>query len=74
MQLHVIKPLFVSILQENIQQLQDLQALVAQLYETFNAREYHAEMEREVMLQLEEIKLELEPLEQVYLQLIFNIF
>ncbi|XP_016837474.1 calcium uniporter protein, mitochondrial isoform X2 [Nasonia vitripennis] len=49
---------------ENLRQLQDLQCLINQLYETFNAREYHVEMERQVMLQLEEVRIELEPLEQ----------
>lgn len=39
--------------------------LVCQLYEAFDAREHHVNMEREVMMQLEEVKMELEPLEQV---------
>ncbi|XP_058801653.1 calcium uniporter protein, mitochondrial [Phymastichus coffea] len=53
-----------EISKENIRQLQDVQALVHQLYETFNARQYHAELERQVMLHLEEVRTELEPLEQ----------
>ncbi|KAJ8669087.1 hypothetical protein QAD02_000346 [Eretmocerus hayati] len=54
---------------ENLRQLRDLQALISQLYDTFNAREYHAELEREVMLHLEEVKVELEPLEQMRVEL-----
>ena len=51
--------------QENLRQMQDLQALAHQIYEAFNAREYHAQLEKDVMLQLEEVKAELEPMEQV---------
>lgn len=42
-----------------------MQALINQLYETFNVREYSADMERVVIAELEDIRLQLEPLEQV---------
>lgn len=51
--------------QENLQKLSDVQALVGQLYETFHVREYNADMERAVISELEDIRLQLEPLEQV---------
>lgn len=48
-----------------MQKLSDVQMLIGQLYETMHVREYHADMEKEVLAELEAIKLELEPLEQV---------
>ncbi|XP_029175046.1 calcium uniporter protein, mitochondrial [Nylanderia fulva] len=49
---------------EDLQKLGDVQALVAQLYEAFNVREYHIDMERSVITELEDIRLQLEPMEQ----------
>lgn len=49
---------------EDLQKLGDVQALVAQLYEAFNVREYHIDMERSVIAELEDIRLQLEPMEQ----------
>lgn len=41
--------------------------MITQLYDTLHVREHHADMERRVLAQLEIVKLELEPLEQVRL-------
>ncbi|XP_014474720.1 PREDICTED: calcium uniporter protein, mitochondrial isoform X1 [Dinoponera quadriceps] len=49
---------------ENLQKLSDVQALISQLYETFHVREYSADMERAVIAELEDVRLQLEPLEQ----------
>lgn len=49
---------------EDLQKLGDVQALVAQLYEAFHVREYHVDMERSVIAELENIRLQLEPMEQ----------
>ncbi|KAL0133032.1 hypothetical protein PUN28_000642 [Cardiocondyla obscurior] len=49
---------------EDLQKLGDVQALVAQLYEAFQVREYHIDMERSVIAELEDIRLQLVPMEQ----------
>ncbi|XP_071568070.1 calcium uniporter protein, mitochondrial [Temnothorax nylanderi] len=49
---------------EDLQKLGDVQALVAQLYEAFHVREYSVDMERSVVAELEDIKLQLVPMEQ----------
>ncbi|XP_076685902.1 mitochondrial calcium uniporter [Andrena cerasifolii] len=49
---------------ENIQKLSDVQTLIGQLYETFHVREHYAGMEKQVLAELEAVRLELEPLEQ----------
>ncbi|XP_050445214.1 calcium uniporter protein, mitochondrial isoform X1 [Cataglyphis hispanica] len=49
---------------EDLQKLEDIQALVAQLYEAFHVREYQVDMERAVVAELEDIRLQLLPLEQ----------
>ncbi|XP_017876586.1 calcium uniporter protein, mitochondrial isoform X2 [Ceratina calcarata] len=49
---------------ENIQKLSDVQTLVCQLYEAFHVRERYADMEKQVLAELETVRLELEPLEQ----------
>lgn len=53
------------LLQEDLQKLGDVQALVAQLYEAFHVREYQVDMERSVIAELEDIRLQLVPMEQV---------
>lgn len=55
----------ISLLQEDLQKLGDVQALVSQLHEAFHVREYNAEMERSVIAELEDVRLQLVPLEQV---------
>lgn len=54
-----------SLLQEDLQKLGDVQALVGQLFEAFNVREYNIDMERSVIAELENIRLQLAPMEQV---------
>lgn len=54
-----------AFLQENLQKISDVQTLVGQLYEAFHVREYSADMERAVIAELEDIRLQLVPLEQV---------
>ncbi|XP_077273006.1 mitochondrial calcium uniporter [Temnothorax americanus] len=49
---------------EDLQKLGDVQALVAQLYEAFHVREYSVDMERSVVAELEDIRLQLVPMEQ----------
>ncbi|XP_011862665.1 PREDICTED: calcium uniporter protein, mitochondrial [Vollenhovia emeryi] len=49
---------------EDLQKLGDVQALVAQLFEAFHVREYHIDMERSVIAELEDIRLQLVPMEQ----------
>ncbi|TGZ47182.1 Uncharacterized protein DBV15_10088 [Temnothorax longispinosus] len=44
---------------EDLQKLGDVQALVAQLYEAFHVREYSVDMERSVVAELEDIRLQL---------------
>ncbi|XP_023248286.1 calcium uniporter protein, mitochondrial [Copidosoma floridanum] len=63
----VSSPVHFESTKENILQMRDLQAMVNQIYESFNAREANAELEREVMQQLEEVRMELEPMEQEYM-------
>lgn len=53
------------VLQEDLQKLGDVQALVAQLHEAFHVRDYHIDMERSVVAELEDIRLQLVPMEQV---------
>lgn len=53
------------LVQEDLQKLGDVQALVAQLHEAFHVREYHVDMERSVVAELEDIRLQLVPMEQV---------
>jgi len=62
---HTYIDMCLSPLQEDLQKLGDAQALVSQLYEAFNVREYQVEMERSVLAELEDIRLQLVPLEQV---------
>lgn len=54
---------------EDIQKLGDIQALIAQLYEAFHVREYQVDMERSVVAELEDIRLQLIPLEQKLLEI-----
>ncbi|XP_011161228.1 calcium uniporter protein, mitochondrial [Solenopsis invicta] len=54
---------------EDLQKLGDVQALVAQLYEAFNVREYNIDMERSVVAELEDIRLQLVPMEQKLLEI-----
>ncbi|XP_076281631.1 mitochondrial calcium uniporter [Lasioglossum baleicum] len=54
---------------ENIEKLSDVQKLIGQLYEAFHVREYSADMEKQVLAELETVRLELEPLEQKLLDL-----
>lgn len=54
---------------EGIQQLSDIQTMITQLYDTLHVRERHAEIEKRVLAQLEEVNLELEPLEQQKLEI-----
>ncbi|XP_012229852.2 calcium uniporter protein, mitochondrial isoform X2 [Linepithema humile] len=49
---------------EDLQKLGDVQALVNQLHEAFNVREYQVDMERSALAELEDIRLQLVPLEQ----------
>ncbi|KAH0944725.1 hypothetical protein HN011_009475 [Eciton burchellii] len=49
---------------EDLQKVGDVQALISQLYEAFHVREYNAEMEKSVVAELEDIRLQLAPLEQ----------
>ncbi|KAG7200435.1 hypothetical protein KM043_017885 [Ampulex compressa] len=49
---------------EDMQKLSDVQVLVGQLYESLHVREHHSDMEKRVLQELEDIKLELEPLER----------
>ncbi|KAL2716606.1 hypothetical protein V1478_014282 [Vespula squamosa] len=57
-------PIYQKHTMEDMQKLSDVQILVGQLYETLQVREYHADMERQVLAELEAIKLELEPYEE----------
>jgi len=50
---------------EEVRQLSDVRNLVNQLYEALNVEEHQLNKERELCGQLEELKVELEPLEQV---------
>lgn len=51
--------------QEEVRRLSDVRNLVNQLYEALNVEEHQLNKERELYGQLEELKVELEPLEQV---------
>ena len=44
--------------------------MITQLYDTLHVREHHADMEKRILAQLEEVKLELDPLEQVNLKFV----
>lgn len=45
--------------------MSDVRMLIGQLYETLHVREHYATMEKQVLAELEAVRLELEPLEQV---------
>ncbi|CAK9816857.1 Calcium uniporter protein, mitochondrial [Anthophora plagiata] len=60
----VSPPLHYKHTTENIEKLSDIQTLVRQLYEAFHVREYYADMEKQVLIELETIRMELEPFEQ----------
>ncbi|XP_031843792.2 mitochondrial calcium uniporter isoform X1 [Nomia melanderi] len=49
---------------ESVEKLSDVQILVGELYEVFHVREHYASMEKQVLAELEAVRLELEPLEQ----------
>lgn len=51
--------------QEEVRRLSDVRNLVNQLYEALNVEQHQLNKERELYGQLEELKVELEPLEQV---------
>ncbi|XP_012148867.2 mitochondrial calcium uniporter isoform X1 [Megachile rotundata] len=57
-------PLHQTYTMDNMQKLSDVQTLVCQLYEAFHVREHYADMEKQVLAELEAVRLELEPLEQ----------
>ncbi|XP_057338782.1 calcium uniporter protein, mitochondrial isoform X2 [Microplitis mediator] len=48
---------------ETMQKLSDIQVTVSQLYETLQCTEYNSVLEREVIAELEQVMIELEPLE-----------
>ncbi|XP_034941225.1 calcium uniporter protein, mitochondrial [Chelonus insularis] len=48
---------------EAVEKLSDVQVTVAQLYETFQCSEHNSILEREVIAELEQVMVELEPLE-----------
>ncbi|XP_049840494.1 calcium uniporter protein, mitochondrial [Schistocerca gregaria] len=50
--------------QEELQRLSDVRNLVNQMYEALNVEEHQLHKERELCSQLEELKVELEPMEQ----------
>jgi len=52
-------------LQEEVKRLSDVKNLVNQLYEALNVEEHQLKKERELFGQLEELKHELEPMEEV---------
>ncbi|XP_033174255.1 calcium uniporter protein, mitochondrial [Bombus impatiens] len=56
-------PLYHKHTMENMDKLADVQTLIGQLYESFYVREHYANMEKQVLVELEAVKLELEPLE-----------
>ena len=57
--------------QEEVRQLSDVRNLVNQLYEALNVEEHQLNKERELCGQLEELKVELEPLEQVSIRCVW---
>jgi hypothetical protein len=62
----LLGPMFMlCFIQEEVRQLSDVRNLVNQLYEALNVEEHQLNKERELCGQLEELKVELEPLEQV---------
>lgn len=48
-----------------MQKLSDVQVTVSQLYETLQCTEHNSILEREVIAELEQVMLELQPLEEV---------
>ena len=60
----VSPPLHHKLTMETMEKLSDVQTLVCQLYEAFHVREYHADMEKQVLAELEAVRLELQPFEQ----------
>lgn len=57
--------LSIFFVQEELERLSDVKNLVHQLYEALNVEEHQLKKERELSSQLEELKVELEPMEQV---------
>ncbi|XP_012275176.1 calcium uniporter protein, mitochondrial isoform X2 [Orussus abietinus] len=49
---------------EELEKLNEVRTLVSQLYDHLHVREHNADLEKQVVSQLEELRLELEPLEQ----------
>lgn len=57
--------------QEEMERLSDVQNLVMQLYEALNVGEHHLKKERHILAQLEQLQIQLIPLEQVKLSWFF---
>ncbi|KAF3429044.1 hypothetical protein E2986_04787 [Frieseomelitta varia] len=60
----VTPPLHHKHTMENLESLSDVRMIIGQLYETLQVREHYATMEKQVLAELEAVRLELEPLEQ----------
>ncbi|XP_011312446.1 calcium uniporter protein, mitochondrial isoform X2 [Fopius arisanus] len=65
----VTPPLQDNYSMETIDKLSDVQIAVCQLYETLHCQEYNSILERETVAELEQVMLELEPLEAKKLEL-----
>ncbi|XP_063992000.1 calcium uniporter protein, mitochondrial [Diachasmimorpha longicaudata] len=65
----VIPPAQESYSMETIDKLSDVQMTVCQLYETLHCQEYNSILERETVAELEQVMVELEPLEAKKLEL-----
>ncbi|KAL0266278.1 UNVERIFIED_CONTAM: hypothetical protein PYX00_008870 [Menopon gallinae] len=61
---HVKTPKQERLGKEELERLSDVKNLVHQLYEALNVEEHQLKKERELCVQLEELKVELEPMEQ----------
>ncbi|KZC09595.1 Calcium uniporter protein, mitochondrial [Dufourea novaeangliae] len=65
----VTPPLHHRYTMENVEKLSDVQTLIGQLYEAFHVREHYSDMEKQVLAELETVRLELEPMEQKLMDL-----
>ena len=57
---------------EHATDVSDVKNTIAQLYSTLNVEQHQIERERALLAQLEELKMQIQPLEEVHLQLWFE--
>ncbi|XP_012261360.2 calcium uniporter protein, mitochondrial isoform X2 [Athalia rosae] len=65
----ITAPVHERITREEVQQLSDVRLLVGQLYEALHVDEHHLQQEKQILTQLEDLKMQLQPLEEKRMEL-----